>query len=85
MHALAVLASRGRHVNVLEHLHGYVSEALPAGERGEVVDHIADYRRDAVPLAVPLTLLRHHVRRLKVDYLLEQTYLEPYPMELAPR
>jgi uncharacterized protein YbgA (DUF1722 family) len=38
-----------------------------------------------VPLAVPVTLLRHHVRRHAVEYLTGQTYLEPHPKELALR
>ena len=36
-----------------------------------------------MPLIVPLTLLRHHVRRQKVEYLEEQVYLEPHPYELG--
>jgi len=27
--------------------------------------------------------VRHHARRLEVDYLLGQTYLNPHPKELA--
>ena len=38
-----------------------------------------------MPLVVPLTLLRHYVRLLKVAYLAEQTYLEPHPKELMLR
>jgi uncharacterized protein YbgA (DUF1722 family) len=38
-----------------------------------------------VPLVVPLTLLRHHVRAHGVEYLAGQTYLEPHPRELMLR
>jgi uncharacterized protein YbgA (DUF1722 family) len=38
-----------------------------------------------VPLIVPVTLLRHHVRRFNVEYLAGQTYLEPHPKELMLR
>ena len=38
-----------------------------------------------MPLVVPVTLLRHHVRRLGVDYLAGQVYLEPHPKELMLR
>ena len=34
------------------------------------------------PLIVPLTLLRHHVRRQEIAYLQDQVYLEPHPHEL---
>jgi len=49
------------------------------------VDIIADYRRGVVPLVVPLTLLRHHVRRQGVSYLAAQVYLDPHPKELMLR
>jgi uncharacterized protein YbgA (DUF1722 family)/uncharacterized protein YbbK (DUF523 family) len=85
MAALRVRATRARHVNVLEHMLGYVTRALPAGERRELTDVIADYRRGLVPLVVPLTLLRHHVRRQGVSYLADQVYLDPHPRELMLR
>jgi uncharacterized protein YbgA (DUF1722 family) len=36
-------------------------------------------------LIAPLTLVRHYVRTLKVEYLLGQTYLDPHPKELMLR
>jgi uncharacterized protein YbgA (DUF1722 family)/uncharacterized protein YbbK (DUF523 family) len=85
MRALTTLATPGRHANVLEHMLGYVSDALSPPERQELLEHITDHRRGLVPLVVPLTLLRHHVRRLGLAYLAEQTYLEPHPKELMLR
>ena len=38
-----------------------------------------------VPLVVPLTLLRHHVRRQEIEYLAGQSYLAPHPKELMLR
>jgi uncharacterized protein YbgA (DUF1722 family) len=43
---------------------------------------IEDYREELVPLIVPLTLVRHHVRRLGIAYLQQQVYLRPHPKEL---
>jgi uncharacterized protein YbgA (DUF1722 family) len=34
---------------------------------------------------VPVTLLRHHVRRHAVDRLAGQVFLEPHPVELMLR
>ncbi|HJQ84208.1 MAG TPA: DUF523 and DUF1722 domain-containing protein [Candidatus Binatia bacterium] len=85
MRALRVPATRGRHANVLEHMLGYVSAGLDAAERREMTSTVADYRRGLVPLVVPLTLVRHHARRLAVAYLLEQVYLDPDPKELMLR
>jgi uncharacterized protein YbgA (DUF1722 family) len=38
-----------------------------------------------VPLIVPLTMVRHYVRLLAVEYLATQVYLEPHPKELMLR
>jgi uncharacterized protein YbgA (DUF1722 family)/uncharacterized protein YbbK (DUF523 family) len=85
MAALTVLATPGRHANVLHHMLGYVSPALDRDQRAEIDQLIDDYRRDLAPLLAPLTLLRHHVRRLGIGYLLGQVYLEPSPKELMLR
>ena len=85
MAALRELATPRRHANVLEHMLGYVRDALAPAERHELVDLIADHRRGLVPLVVPLTLLKHHVARQEVAYLAAQVYLAPTPKELMLR
>ena len=56
-----------------------------APSKRELVQCIDDYRRGLVPLVVPVTLLRHHVRVHDVTYLAGQVYLEPHPRELMLR
>jgi uncharacterized protein YbgA (DUF1722 family)/uncharacterized protein YbbK (DUF523 family) len=85
MAALAVHATPKKHSNVLEHMVGYFSKQLTAEERRELVDLIADFRRQLVPLIVPLTLIRHYVKKYQVAYLKTQVYLEPSPKELMLR
>jgi uncharacterized protein YbgA (DUF1722 family)/uncharacterized protein YbbK (DUF523 family) len=85
MQALAVRATRARHVNVLQHLAGFMKRQLTDDERAELVEVIAEYRGSLVPLVVPLTLLRHHIRRLGLAYLADQVYLSPHPKELMLR
>lgn len=85
MEALEKLATPARHVNVLMHMFGHFSDRLSAEARQEVLAVIDDHRKGLVPLVVPLTLLRHYVRVLKVAYLADQTYLDPHPKELMLR
>lgn len=85
MAALARLATRGRHANVLQHMAGQLRTHLDAESRSELSGLIQDYRRGLVPLVVPLTLIRHHARRFRVAYLLGQVYLDPHPRELMLR
>jgi uncharacterized protein YbgA (DUF1722 family)/uncharacterized protein YbbK (DUF523 family) len=85
MHALEQLATVRRHTNVLQHMAGYVTPDLDPASRVELLRTIEDYRLGLLPLVVPMTLVRHHVRRLGVAYLLDQVYLEPHPKELGLR
>jgi uncharacterized protein YbgA (DUF1722 family)/uncharacterized protein YbbK (DUF523 family) len=85
MVVLRKLATPGRHANVLQHMFGHLKELLAKSDKGELLAVIEDHRAGLVPLVVPVTLMRHHARRLRVAYLLGQTYLEPHPKELMLR
>ncbi len=85
MTSLAAMATPGRHANVLLHMVGYFRDKLDAGSRAELVGSVDDFRRGLVPLIVPITLVRHHARRLDVAYLTAQTYLDPHPKEMMLR
>ncbi len=85
MAALRCSATRRRHVNVLQHCVGHFRKRLEPEARAEIGALIEDYRTGLVPLIVPITMIRHYVRRLGVDYLAGQVYLEPHPKELMLR
>ena len=85
MQALSVRTTRARQTNVLQHIAGFFKRGLEHDARAELADCIHDYRGGLVPLVVPLTLIKHHVRRLGVAYLANQTYLSPHPKELMLR
>jgi uncharacterized protein YbgA (DUF1722 family) len=85
MRAMGKPATVGKQVHVLQHMAGYFKDALPEDEKAELHDAIRDYRQRLVPLVVPLTLVRHHVRKLRVAYLDGQTHLAPHPKELMLR
>jgi uncharacterized protein YbgA (DUF1722 family) len=85
MSTLVRLATPGRHSDVMMHAVGHLKRLIQPADRDELLAAIADHRRGIVPLIVPITLLRHHVRRHDVGYLKAQTYLEPHPRELALR
>jgi uncharacterized protein YbgA (DUF1722 family)/uncharacterized protein YbbK (DUF523 family) len=89
MAALAVPARRGRHANVLQHALGQFRGLLDPADRDELALVVKDYQRGLVPLVVPQTLLRHHLRRHAgargIAWLADQTYLDPDPEELLLR
>lgn len=85
MASLAKLATKGRHMNVLQHITGHFKKLLDREDRAEITGVVRDFRAGVVPLVVPVTLIRHHVRRHQLEYLSGQTYLEPHPKELMLR
>ena len=85
MSALKVKATAKKHTNVMHHILGYLKRDLDARDKAELVAVIADYHRELVPLIVPLTLLNHHLARIRVPYLRDQIYLRPHPKELMLR
>jgi len=85
MAALRVPATTRRHTNALQHMVGHLRRVLDDAPRRELAEVIEDYRKGLVPLVVPLTLLRHHVRHLGIGYLEGQVYLQPHPKELMLR
>jgi uncharacterized protein YbgA (DUF1722 family) len=66
MESLGVMGARGKHVNVLQHLMGYLKNHLSSDDKQELLGLIEDYRQGLVPLIVPLTLLKHHLSRSPV-------------------
>jgi uncharacterized protein YbbK (DUF523 family)/uncharacterized protein YbgA (DUF1722 family) len=83
--ALSKPPSIGKHVNVLQHVAGYFRKGLDQVSRAEMSDLIESYRNRLVPLIVPLTLLKHHVRSLGLGYLDGQSYLRGNPLRLVPQ
>lgn len=85
MAAVAIHATAKKHTNVLNHMLGYFSKQLPTAERQETLSLLDDYRRQLIPLIVPITLMRHYIKKYEVGYLEGQVYLEPSPKELMLR
>jgi uncharacterized protein YbgA (DUF1722 family)/uncharacterized protein YbbK (DUF523 family) len=85
MEALALRATVKKHANVLQHMMGYFKKNLTADEKQELLEIIECYRRELVPLVVPVTLINHYVRKYGQAYLGGQHYLRPHPLELKLR
>jgi uncharacterized protein YbgA (DUF1722 family)/uncharacterized protein YbbK (DUF523 family) len=83
--AIAIKSSKGKTRNVLEHMSGFVKSFLNAEEKVMLHEQIDDYAAQIIPLIVPLSTLKLYASKYEVHYLLEQTFLSPYPKELALR
>lgn len=85
MQVMKLIAQRGRQVNVLQHIMGYLKHSLSRSDKQELLNVFEAYRHKQVPLITPVTLLKHHLRVNPQDYVTEQHYLKPFPEELALR
>jgi uncharacterized protein YbgA (DUF1722 family)/uncharacterized protein YbbK (DUF523 family) len=83
--ALRLRATIKKNVNVLQHMAGYFKRRLGADEKKEIAETIEAYRAGHTPLIVPVTLIKHHVRKSDQGYLAQQTYLSPHPLEFKLR
>ena len=85
LETLSIKTTVKKNVNVLQHMMGYFKKQLSADEKAELLEIISDYQKGFVPLVVPVTLIRHYVRKYRQPYLGEQVYLNPHPVELKLR
>jgi len=85
LETLKLRATARKHANVLHHMLGYFKPNLDSAEKQEALDLVEQYRQGLLPLVVPLTLFKHYVTKYGVDYLAQQVYLDPHPLELQLR
>ena len=85
MEVLQQTVPRGRQVNVLQHILGYLKNALSPDDKQELLASFEAYRDCQIPLITPITLLRHYLRVHPQPYINQQYYLKPCPETLALR
>ena len=70
-------------INVLTHALGFFSDNISSDEKKFYLNSIEEYRREQVPLSVPINIARSYIVRFKEKYLSKQTFFEPYPFNLV--
>lgn len=83
--ALSLKPTIRKNVDVLMHILGYFKKILTPDEKQECLEIIENYRNELIPLIVPITLINHYVRKHSVEYLRNQYYLNPHPLDLKLR
>lgn len=84
-HLLAVFNEERKYtknINILDHCFGFVSEHLSQGEKEHYFNTIKQYRFGKLPLSVPLNIIKTWAIQHEVEYLLNQYFFSPYPIEL---
>src|SRR5574340_207304 len=85
MDGLKLLSTAKKNTNVLHHILGYFRKTISSDEKQELLEVIEHYHKGYAPLIVPVTLIRHYVRKYDERYLSQQHYLAPHPDELMLR
>jgi uncharacterized protein YbgA (DUF1722 family) len=85
MESLGLKTTPKKNANILQHMMGYFKEQLSSDEKQELLEVIDLYRKEIIPLIVPITLINHYVRKYDQPYLKKQIYLNPHPLELQLR
>lgn len=85
MQAMKKHATRKKHMNVLQHVMGYLKNDMDADDKQDLLELLDKYRLGQVPLVVPVTLLKYHLRKNPQPYIEDQLYMNPYPEELMLR
>ncbi|MBI2992727.1 MAG: DUF1722 domain-containing protein [Gammaproteobacteria bacterium] len=85
MQALSRPARRVNQANVLQQVAGFFQGALNASDRKELHDAIDSFGKADLPIIVPLTLIRHHLRQNPHAWREGQRFLESRPRATGTR
>ena len=66
-------------INVLMHALGHFSDQLSSREKALFFDCIQKYREAKISLCPAINMIRSWIVRFEDEYLMHQTFFEPYP------
>jgi len=75
--------SVGANINVMMKTMGYFSHQLSKEEKSFFLASLEKYKAGQLPLSASLSVLKAWIIRFKEEYLMNQTFLEPYSKQLA--
>ena len=85
MEALTYKTTTKKNTDAMLNMMGFLKKKLTKSEKEDILSTIEDYRKELLPLIVPVTLIHHQVKKYNIEYLLGQEYLKPHPKELMLR
>ena len=62
---------------------GFLKKIQTKNEKEDVLSAIEDYRKELLPLIVPVILIGRQVNKHNIEYLADQVYLTAHPKELV--
>lgn len=80
--SMAAPSKRSSNINVFTHVFGYSSKHLSANEKQFFLETLQLYREGRVPFTSVLGLLKGWAIRFQDEYLMRQTFFDPFPVDL---
>lgn len=77
--------SIGANINVMMKAMGYFSQQVTKEEKQFFLNTLQKYRTGNIPLSTCLSVLKAWVIRFREEYLMHQTFFEPFPDELTEK
>jgi uncharacterized protein YbgA (DUF1722 family)/uncharacterized protein YbbK (DUF523 family) len=75
--------SIGSNINVMYKIMGYFSNQLLKDEKAFLIKSLEKYKEGKLPLSANISILKAWIIRFNQQYLMDQTFLEPYPEGLV--
>lgn len=75
--------NRKSNMNVCQHIMGYFKNELTKAEKDFFMAELEKFYNEKIPLSTIIAILKSWVVRFDNEYLLQQTYFNPYPEELV--
>ncbi len=85
MQTLSFKTTTKKNAAVLNYMLRILNKSLSETEKQNLIQIIEDYCNGSAPLNKPVTLIKRHARKHKVDTLADQVYLNHHPKELMLR
>jgi uncharacterized protein YbgA (DUF1722 family) len=85
MQAMKFRATVYKNAQVLNRIVRRIKKHITDSENTAIIEAIRSYQCSAVPLIVPINLLRNFIYRYNIEFAQNQYYLNPHPMELMLR
>ncbi len=70
------------YINILMHALGYFKKELSSKEKNFLLESLQQYKTGRTPLCVPISIIKSWIIRFGQEYLMNQTFFEPYPEAL---
>ena len=80
--ALKTPIKNSKVINTLLHMYGFFKDKLNEKEKAYFMDLVEDYKNNLISLQSIMVLLKSWAIHYNINYILNQTFLEPYPKDL---